>query len=360
MDSLSYKTFIASSCKCFIPKVATLAYRGLGLNTIGELGERRLIDIMLKHFTPMPDAPIPFRDDVSGVRLEGGKATILKTDMLIWDTDVPPGMTPFQASRKTVVMNFSDLASKGVRPMAFLVSLGLPRSLPVEIVEEMAEGFEAGAREYGAYVVGGDTNESKDVVVSGMAYGVAEEKKLMKRDGAKPEDILATTGFFGKTAAALKGLLEGYEIPLRLRPSLLASVYMPEAKVEEGVALAESGSVSASMDSSDGLAISLHDLSRSSGFGFRVNTLPVSPEAEEFANLHRLSLSDLILHGGEEYELIFTIKPDKLNAARKALEGVGCQLIEIGEVISQKSIYYMDKGVEKRIKPIGWEHFKVL
>ena len=328
------------------------------MRTVGDVGERRLIELMMGHLTPMPGMPVPFWDDVSAVSLGEGKAAILKTDMLVWETDVPRGMTPFQAARKAVVMNFSDLGSKGVRPIAFLVSLGLPRSLGVDVVEGMAQGLDAGAREYGAYVVGGDTNEARDVIISGTAYGVADVETLMRREGARPGDLLATTGGFGKTAAALKILLEGYEAPPRLRDPLLESVYMPRARVEEGVTLAESGSASASIDSSDGLAMSLHDLSRSSGVGFRVDVLPASPEAAEFAELHGLDPSGLVLYGGEEYELVFTVKPDELDAARAALGRVGCSLIEIGEATADRCIVYVDDGVEKPIRPGGWEHFK--
>ena len=328
------------------------------MSTVGEVGERRLIELMMRNITPMPDMPVPFWDDVSALGLGEGRAAILKTDMLVWETDVPEGMTPFQAARKAVVMNFSDLASKGVRPMAFLVSLGLPRSLSVDVVEEMARGFDAGAREHDAYFIGGDTNEAGDVIISGVAYGVADEGKLMKREGAQPGDILATTGGFGRTASAFKILLEGYGAPPWLRDSLVESVYMPRARVEEGVALAESGAVSASMDSSDGLAMSLHDLSRSSRLGFRVDALPTSLEAEVFARMHGLPLSDLVLYGGEEYELVFTVKPKELEAARAALRRIGSSLIEIGEATAEEKIVYVDEGVEKPVKLGGWEHFK--
>ncbi|MFQ6053823.1 MAG: thiamine-monophosphate kinase, partial [Candidatus Bathyarchaeia archaeon] len=188
--------------------------------------------------------------------------------------------------------------------------------------------------------------------------GVADEETLMRRDGARPGDILATTGGFGKTAAAFKILLEGYTSTAGLRDSLVESVYVPTARVKEGVALAESGAVSASIDSSDGLAFSLHDLSRSSGVGFRVDRLPTSPEAEEFADLHGLDPGGLVLYGGEEYELVFTVKAEELEVARAALGRVGCRLIEIGEATADKRIVFMKDGVERPIEPLGWEHFK--
>ncbi len=326
--------------------------------TVGELGERALIELMLRHFTPMPGMPVPFWDDVMAISLGDGRAAVLNTDMLVWKTDIPQGMTYYQAARKAVVMNFSDLGAKGVRPQAFLASLGIPRDLTARAVEEMARGFEAGARKYGGYIIGGDTNEAADIIISGVAYGVIDENKIVKRESAKPGDILATTGLFGDTTAAFKILLEGYQAPRRLRDSLLESVYMPTARIEEGVALSESGSISASIDSSDGLAISLHDLHRSSGVGFRVETLPISPRAKAFAELHNLNPGDLALYGGEEYELVFTLKPNQLEAANDALKSVGCELIELGITLADPRIVLVEEGVEKPIGKGGWEHFK--
>jgi len=328
--------------------------------TISEIGERALIERFMRHMAVMPGMPVPFWDDVSAISLGDGRAVVLKTDMLVWKTDVPVGMTHFQAARKVVVMNFSDLGSKGVRPQAFLAALGAPSDLSVHAAEEMARGFDSGAREYGAYFVGGDTGEACDIIITGMAYGLADERLLLRRGGARPGDILATTGTFGKTAAAFKILIEGLEAPARLRKPLVDSVYMPRAMVDAGVALAASGAATSSMDSSDGLAISLHDMSRSSGLGYVVERVPVAEEARKFARIHGLSPTDLALYGGEEYELVFTVKPDGLAEARRALEGAGSRLIEIGRVVPGKSITYVEDGVEKQVAFSGWEHFRGL
>jgi thiamine-monophosphate kinase len=193
---------------------------------VSDIGERRLIERMMRHLTKMPGMPIPFWDDASALSLGDGRALVINTDMLVWETDIPRGMTPYQAARKAVVMSVSDLGAKGVQPIAFMPSIGLPSDHPVASVEEMAKGFEAGAREYGAYVVGGDTNEACDVVISGAALGVAQESKIMKRaNGAGPGDLLATTGAFGLTSAGFKHLLEGLEIPGGIEKPILDSIY---------------------------------------------------------------------------------------------------------------------------------------
>ena len=303
---------------------------------------------------------MPNWDDVNAISLGDGRAVILKTDMLVWKTDIPVGMNPFQAGRKAVVMNFSDLGSKGVKPLAFLAALGAPSTTPVEWVEDIAKGFEAGAREYGGYMVGGDTNEACDIIISGMAYGLAEEKHLVLRGTSKPGDVLATTGGFGSTTAAFKILLEGLEAPEGLCTRLIESVYMPRARVAAGVALAASGAATSSMDSSDGLAVSLHDLQKSSGNGFRLTNIPLSKDAEEFARLHDLDRAALALYGGEEYELVFTVKPDLVDEAKKALRSVGAVFLEIGVVTKEKRIVNVEGGVEKPVGKGGWEHFRGL
>jgi len=325
---------------------------------IHQLGERRVIEIMMRHLDLMPNMPVPFWDDVSAVDLGGDRLGVLKTDMLVWSTDIPPGMTHYQAARKAVVMNISDLGAKGVRTAAILISFGLPRDLREEEVVDLAKGMNAGAREYGTYILGGDTNETGEIVISGMAFGIGEKKRLMLRSGARPGDILATTGAFGKTAAGFKILLEGLDAPVDLKRCLVDTVFMPRARVEEGVALAESGAVTACMDSSDGLALSLYDLSRSSGVGFRVDHLPAAPEAQQFAEMHDLELSELVFYGGEEYELVFTVDPGRIEDAKQALEQVGGELIEIGEVTKETTITYKRGDRLEPIKAGGWEHFK--
>ena len=329
-----------------------------GMSKVSDIGERSLIERMMLYLSRMPGMPIPFWDDASALSLGDGRALVINTDMLVWETDIPRGMTPYQAARKSVVMGVSDLGAKGVQPIAFMPSIGLPSSYPVAGVEEMARGFEAGAREYGAYVVGGDTNEACDVVVAGASLGVARESSIMKRDnGARPGDLLATTGAFGLTSAGFKHLLGGLELAGGLEKPILDSIYMPRARVREGVALAATGAVTGCMDSSDGLAVSLYDLARSTGAGYTVTEVPVDPAAARFARLHGLDVAELALYGGEEYELVFTFRPGDEGNIRRALDGVGCSLRVIGKVTEDRDILLVVNGAVKPIRRGGWEHF---
>lgn len=329
------------------------------MTKVSDIGERDLITLIMKQLTPMPGMPIPFWDDASALSIGDGRAIVINTDMLVWKTDIPKGMTPYQAARKAVIMNISDLAAKGVQPIAFLPSLAIPNDYPVKDVEELAKGFEAGAREYNAYVVGGDTNEACDIIISGTALGIIEENKIMKRDGgARPGDLLATTGLFGLTAAGFKILLEDYQASEEDREDILNSIYKPYARVKEGLALAETDAITSCMDSSDGLSVSLYDLKKSIKHGFHVTRLPVHPAASRFAEKHGLNSSDLALDGGEEYELVFTFSPENQGKIRDALECVGCELLVIGEVVEDDEVIMVIDGVKSVIRSGGWDHFK--
>ncbi|MEM3484092.1 MAG: thiamine-phosphate kinase [Candidatus Methanomethyliaceae archaeon] len=324
-----------------------------------DLGERGIIDLIwsiMGRDGHLSGQILPPSDDASALLLGDGTYLVLKADMFVKMTDAPKGMLPYHMGAKAVTMNMSDLASKGARPRAFLFSLGVPRKYPQKDLRDLISGLSSTNKEYGAQVLGGDVGEARDLIISGFAVGIA--KNLVRRSGASPGDIIAVTGEFGNTAAAYKILLEGMKAPRRLKSALCRSVYEPRAKVSLGVALAESGTVTSSMDSSDGLAFTLNELSKSSRVSFRITNLPVSKEACEFASIYKISPEDLALYGGEEYELVLTIKQDKWADASKVAESVGGRLIRIGEVLPGSKVFLAKGHEEVEIPPKGWEHLR--
>lgn len=299
---------------------------------------------------------VGFGDDISAVRFPTHRLAALKTDMLVGSTDVPPGMTLRQAARKAVVANVSDLAAKGVRPYAGLVALGLPPSLTEKDVGEIASGLSGGANEYGFPLVGGDTNESQDLVVSIALFGLVGATKLMLRSGAKIGDIVAVTGEFGSASAGLRAVLERKIRPEKLPRPLAQAIYYPSAELDAGLRLAASGAITASIDSSDGLAWSLHQLSQMSRVGIRLEGVPVSQAARRFAARFGYDASDLALYGGEEYNLIVTVKSALFRTAQSAARG---RLKSIG-VVTRKSegLRFARAGRDSTIRMEGWEHFR--
>jgi thiamine-monophosphate kinase len=333
-----------------------------GAESAERLGEHQIIQLMRNHFDIMPNLEVPFGDDISAVPLpvDAGQVAVLKADMLVGKTDVPRGMSLWQAARKAVVMNVSDFAAKGVEPKAALISLGLPKRLTRADFEEIAKGLNAGARQYGAYVVGGDTGEASDLIISVHLFGTTKKGTIALRSGARAGDIVAVTDFFGKSTAGLKILLgENIDIvTYGLRDLLLQAVFMPQARLKEGLALRKSGALTASIDSSDGLAWSLHELAAQSGVGFTITGLPVADEVKRFAEVNEFDATDLTLYGGEEYELVVTINPKLWAEAEKAVETVGGKLFPIGKATRDRQIILDIDGKKQPIKARGWEHFK--
>ncbi len=326
--------------------------------TAKNLGERKIIETIWKQLETPTDMAVRFGDDVSAIKYQDNNLLIIKTDMLVGKTDVPPKMTYWQAARKAIIMNISDLAAKGAKPKALLTSLGLPPNLTKRDIQEIGKGLNAGAREYATYILGGDTCETQDLIISIALIGLAKKEDLILRSGARPGDIVATTGPFGLTACGLKILKEKLAAKQKIRKKLVASILMPHARLREGLALAKTGIVTASIDSSDGFAWSLHEISRASNVGFTIDNLPTAPEVRQFARLHNLNPVEICLYGGEEYELIITINPKYWRIAKKAITQQGSVLHRIGKTTREKALIFKQGDRTIRIEERGYEHFK--
>lgn len=293
-------------------------------------------------------------DDVAVVPVRG-KKVVLKVDMLVESTDVPPGMTYRQAARKAVAMCVSDFAAKGVRPDSFMVSLGLRRETTQEQVNQLGRGFRDAEREWGVRMVGGDTNEADQLVINCTMVGFA--KKVVERRGARPGDTLLVTGPFGFPPAGLRIMTDGAKAGRSFRETATRSVTRPTPDLEVGIALG--GCLTSAMDSSDGLARSIHTLAEESAVGFELDKMPVGAGVAGFAKDNGLSLQDLVMAGGEEYVIVGTVRPEKLALAREAAESAGGQITAIGKATREKGRVFLWTGRQKkRIPDEGWTHLR--
>jgi thiamine-monophosphate kinase len=310
--------------------------------------------MLTNQFAGQPGVPLGFDDDVSAIPFSSKTWIIVKTDMLVGSTDVPPGMTVQEAARKAVVATVSDFAAKGVRPRALMVSLGLPAPAKKKTVQDIARGLGQAAREYRCKIIGGDTNQADDLVIDITGVGFANPKTLIRRNGARPGDIIAVTGPFGKASAGLRLLMSRGKKDLANYPSLVKAVCWPKARLAEGIVLAKSRAATSSIDSSDGLAWSLHQIAQSSKVGINLHTIPVVAKVETFAKERRLSGLELALYGGEEYELVVTIKPERFDDLKKRVPS----LTRIGLVENESfGVVAHLAGKRIQIKERGWEHF---
>ena len=270
-------------------------------------------------------------------------------------TDVPAGMTYRQAARKAVAMCVSDFAAKGARPDSFVVSLGLKKGVSQEQVDELATGFRDAEREWDVLLVGGDTNEAKELVIDCAMVGFA--KRLVSRRGARPGDALIVTGLFGYPPSGLR-ILNGSAVANgEFGQKSRASVLDPTPSLEVGTALGPF--LSSAMDSSDGLARSLHTLATESGVGFEVTMLPAAVGVRKFAGTNGLRMEELVLEGGEEYVIVGTIPKSRIASAREAVHRAGGALFEIGKATSEAGQVVLTTGKKRRhIRDVGWTHLR--
>lgn len=279
---------------------------------------------MNKRVGRLKEASLPVGDDA--VDFTPPRKLMASIDMMVQSTDIPEGMSWRDAGYRAVTGATSDIAAKGGKPMAYLISLALPSQLTRGEFEELWRGIEEAAELYGGVIVGGDTNQGGQVIID-VACLAEAPKKPIPRSGARPGDILAVTGLFGAQAAGLHALLN--RVRGEVSEEAVRRMLRPRARVEEGVALAGSDA-SASIDSSDGLAESLYLLGDASGVGFRVEEPPVDPLARRYSEEYGVDLFNLVFHGGEEYELVVTVRPEGWKETVRAVEEAGGRLIRIG------------------------------
>jgi thiamine-monophosphate kinase len=313
------------------------------------MDENEIIRLLTAKAGRLPRGYLPIGDDVAAFP---GKSSnlVLKSDMLVAKTDVPPGMTWRQAGRKSVAMCVSDFAAKGVSPEVFMVSLGIPRRLSDGDIGSLTDGFRDGMTEWGVRLVGGDTNEADDVIVDCIMAGFAD--RIVRRSGARPGELVVVTGGFGTTSAGLKILLDGARSDPDFRRQALASVYEPTPKLRLGIAL--SRYLSSAMDSSDGLAVCLHTIAEMSGVAIRIDKLPHGgPRLERFALQNGYEVEDLVLYGGEEYEIVGTIVEGLIGEAQKVASSMGARLRVVGRSARGSGVVASDG---REIKNQGWIH----
>lgn len=316
------------------------------------LDEESIIKLLWSGFGKDDSRSDPFDDDAAWVKNQSkSRFVVEKADMFVASTDAPPQMTPAQMARKSIVACVSDLAAKGVRPKYCLVSIGIPRqNANAKFVQSIARGFADAESEYDLKIIGGDTNAiNGDTVIDCSIFGFSDA--LVSRRGAKPGDIVAVSGPFGMQPAGLLMLLDKAprsESGFSLEAS--KSVLEPKAQLDKGLKAAKY--LSSCIDSSDGLAISLYHLAESSGVDIQLEKLPVARGVEGFSTLNGLDVNELVLYGGEEYELVCTY-PKKNSLA---LSKIG--FLPIGYVSRRSGGSSRVSLGNEIVSRKGWLHFK--
>ena len=291
---------------------------------INQLGEFGLIDRIGKGVKLVNDSTVKGIGDDAAVIAASGKQRVITTDMLLEGIHFDLSYIPLHhLGYKAVAVNVSDVAAMNAIPKQITVNIGLSNRFSVEAVEALYEGIHAACKSYNVDLVGGDTTASySGLVLSITAIGEAEEETISLRSGAKKGDIVCATGDLGGAYVGLQVLereKQEFKANPQMQPQLDNYKYIvqrqlkPEARMDIIHELAEQKIVPTSMiDVSDGLASELLHICRNSGVGVQVyeENLPIDKQTYDTAVEFGLDPITCVMNGGEDYELLFTIRQD--------------------------------------------------
>ena len=259
---------------------------------VSDIGEKQLVNYILSQSKSI------VADDTAIT--EFNDTNLISTcDMLIESKHFPKGMSYFQMGFKSVTVNVSDLAAMGAQPLGFLLSIALPKDLAIDSFKQIIKGVIDACSYYNIPLIGGDTNEASEIIISGTALGLCDNP--MMKNTARNGDLICLTGDIGM--AALGFNLNGDNI--YTKKSL-----EPYARLNEGQIIKKAGATSAT-DITDGLASELYEMKPDSlGFMIYEEKLEISDEFKGISADLGLDYLDLLLHVGEDFELVFTISKD--------------------------------------------------
>lgn len=312
---------------------------------LDKFGERNIIDAIRKIYN------YKWEDDDCSYFLAGKKYILITVDSISKSHHVPESVDPVKIGYFLAAVTLSDIAAMGGIPKYFMSALTLPKNMDFDYFKKIELGIAKCLEKYKTKMIGGDCKEGIEMVISGIGIGEVNKNMILKRDGVKPGDLLCVTNYLGKNSAGyymwkLKKSSEGAEKLLEVEP-----------RIKEGRAIARHGATAA-MDLSDGVYSSIEQLKRITGFGFLIDLakVPVAPLAKKVHEELDISIEELSLNYGGEYELLFTISRENFEKLKKIEKKYNMKFTEIGHVKNGKNVL-LKKGREYEIKERGYEHF---
>lgn len=309
-------------------------------------------------------------DDAAVLKSFVGTDVVVSTDLLVEGIDFRRDTTlPNLLGHKALAVSLSDIAAMGARPRWALLSIGVTSDVwESEFVDQFYEGFFQLADRYGVKLIGGDLSRTPDrIVIDSIVIGECLMDREVFRSGANPGDQIYVTGYLGEAAAGLRLLERGAKIHPGATNSrdntsvdhLLLRQLRPEPRVGWGLLLGEKRLATAMIDISDGLSSDLNHLCEESNVGALVEAsqLPIDHVVREICGRRALDPLMLALHGGEDFELLFTVRAEDVDKLPKRVDGVS--VTRIGETREAAGGVRISEGSrEWDLEPGGWEHFK--
>ncbi len=287
-----------------------------------------------------------FGDDGGAFRL-ADQWIVITNDMLVESTDIIKEMKPEDVGFKAVTMNVSDLVAMGAKPLYFAFSIALSENR-IDKARSYFKGIAKAMDFYSMKMISADTNSAKELIIDGMAVGMAE--KLLLRRNAKTGQAVCVTGDLGKVMSALLISLRGMDADDGVKKSLFEKILRPKARVDVVDGLSKFSDCA--IDVSDGLVKELTEISKASKCGIAIDpeSIPVEREVLEFCELNSLDPIEVAINSGEEYEIVFTADKD-------CLELIEFDFTVIGEVFDGEGVWLKEDSGLKKVRDSSWQHF---
>ena len=368
---------------------------------VSEIGEKGLIERIIEKSRTCSSCGFDIHTDFSNfatsigddsaltnVNMDDNSYLVTSTDMLIQSSHFPKGMTYFQMGYKSVVVNVSDLASMGAENIGFLLNIAIPKDMLLDDFDDLICGVIRACDNYNIPLIGGDTNEANEIIISGTAIGQVDKDKALMKYGFEKGDMVCISDELGYAALGFELLSlkekdpnlyqekidEIKEIDSTIIDLALLKALKPEAKYDEGHILREHNTANnriSATDITDGLAsefyeilnsdkkyIKLNDSISSNSYskGIRIyeEKLPVEDEFKEIADILGLNYLDLFLHVGEDFEFLFTINKELEDQLSREMH-----YYAIGEITDNNTVeILLSNGQIQKISSRGYQHLK--
>ena len=391
---------------------------------VSDIGEKALIERIIERSKTCSNCradlnsnPSDFATSIgddsalTDIGMDDNSYLVSSSDMLIQSSHFPQEMSYFQMGYKSVVVNVSDLASMGADNIGFLLNMALPKDMLLDDFDEMLCGVISACDDYGIPLIGGDTNQANEIILSGTAIGHVDKDRALMQYGFQTGDLICITGELGLAALGfellkLKDMLKinlfemvdleekiskAYEIDSTLCDLAIFKALKPEARYNEGHILRDfntNGNRISATDITDGIASEFYEILNSDkkhcqsldsqkmdrgnsqsldsqdelnesdeySKGIRIyeDKLPVEDEFKEIANVLGLDYLDLFLHIGEDFEFLFTVNSDLIDQLKDELN-----FYVIGEITDKNTVeIVLSNGDMENISSEGYQHLK--
>ncbi len=336
------------------------------MNTVKNTGEFKLIE-QIREILPKHNPPsvlLGLGDDTAILKHDPTKVQLYTCDMLVENRHFRlDWIDAYRLGRRAIAVNQSDIAAMGGTPLWALISLGLPDNLEVSFFTELFKGMRDQMAEFGGVIIGGNlAGGCQELIIDVTMIGEVATGKQITRSGASIGDRLFMTGSAGMGAAGLK-VLQAFGCEYKSEYADLVNAFLsPAPRVAFGRRLAELEIATAMIDISDGLSGDLGHLCESSGVGAEVDAqkLPICSSLKAFARESNQSATDIALHGGDSYELLFTVPENVQHEAIARISAeTGVPVSEIGRMIpASEGVNILKEGQRHPLLTDSWDHFR--